>query len=98
MADNTLNIEKAMGNIRRELPVDVSSDDYSDTQPFFIRAETAGVIRYIPADNQDDEIITKTFEASVDFTSPVMCRKILAEVVTSPAISYASGIYVGYGI
>lgn len=85
------------GNIIREKAVDVSSADFEDAQGFFIRATTGGVITYVPLNNQDDEPITKTIEASVVFNDPVMCRKILAEAVTSPATSYASGIHVGYG-
>lgn len=88
----------SQGNIIREIAVDVSSADFEDANGFFIRATTGGVINYIPVNNQDDEIITKTIDSSEYFTDPVVARKILKEVVTSPATSYASGIHVGYGI
>lgn len=85
------------GNIIREKAVDVSSADFEDAQGFFIRANTGGVITYVPLNNQNDEPVTKTIEDSALFTDPVMARKICKEVATSPATSYASGIYVGYG-
>ena len=86
------------GNIISERAVDVSSADFEDKQGFFIRATTGGVITYVPWNNTDAETpITKTIEASVIFNDPVLVRKIIAEVVTSPATSYASGIHVGYG-
>jgi hypothetical protein len=85
------------GNIIREVAVSVASADFEDKQGFFIRATTGGVITYVPLNNQDNEPITKTIEASVIFNDPVMARKIIAEVETSPATSYASGIHVGYG-
>jgi hypothetical protein len=85
------------GNIIREKAVSVIADDFEDAQGFFIRATTGGVITYVPLNNQDDEPVTKTIEASVLFNDPVMVRKICKEVETSPATSYASGIYVGYG-
>lgn len=88
------------GNVQREIAVDVSAADYEDegSLGFFIRATTGGVITYVPLGNQDDEPITKTIEASVVFNDPVVVKKIVAEVTTSPATSYASGIHVGYGI
>jgi hypothetical protein len=91
-------ISKAMGNIIREKPVSVVSADFTDDVPFFIRANTGGVITYVPWNNEDNETVTKTLTASAIFNDPVVCRKILKQVVTSPATSYASGIYVGYGV
>lgn len=85
------------GNIIREKAVDVSSADYEDKQGFFVRATTGGVITYVPWNNQDSETVTKTISGSAYFNDPVLVRKIVKEVVTSPATSYASGIYVGFG-
>lgn len=92
--------QSTQGNIVREKAVSVASADYvtESSLGFFFRATTGGVITYIPVNNQDSEPITKTIEASVLFNDPVIARKIIAEVETSPAISYASGIHVGYGI
>jgi len=88
------------GNIQREIAVDVSSVNYEDegSLGFFIRATTGGVITYVPLNNEADETITKTIEANALFIDPVIAKKIIAEVTTSPATSYASGIHVGYGV
>lgn len=85
------------GNIIREKAVSVASADFEDKQGFFVRATTGGVITYVPFNNQDSEPITKTIDSGAYFTDPVLVRKIVAEVSTSPATSYASGIHVGYG-
>ncbi len=58
-------ISKAMGNIVREKPVDVSAVDFSDDQPFFIRANTGGVITYVPWGNEDNEAVTKTLLSTI---------------------------------
>ena len=80
------------GNIVRELPVDlVTNGDYEDPTGFFIRS-AAGTIKYVPLNNQDDEVITKTVEAQAYFNDPTLCRKIVADGTT------ATGIYVGYGV
>lgn len=93
-----IEVTQSKSNITREIAVNVASADFSDTAPFFIRATTGGVITYIPVGNQDNEPITKTIESSAYFIDPVLCRKILKQVITSPATTYASGIHVGYGI
>lgn len=90
--------QRPQGNIIREKAVDVSAADFEDKQGFFIRATGGGVITYVPWNNNDDEPITKTIAASVIFNDPVLVKKIVAEVTTSPATSYASGIHVGYGL
>ena len=84
-------------NITRVVPVDLSKGDFIDENGFFIRAGTAGVIKYCPFDNKSDaEAITKNFAASDIFIDPEVCRKII-HVLTSPA-SEATDIYVGYGV
>jgi len=97
-----------MGNIQYAFPVDLEAQtpanyfdgdgNFVDEFGFFIRAETAGNIRYCPILNKSDaEAITKNFDASTIFVDPVVCRKILALPATSPD-TRASVIYVGYGV
>jgi hypothetical protein len=80
-----------MSNIYRSVPVDVSANDFTDENGFFIRS-AAGDICYCPMGNEDSEPITKTVEAKVYFEDPEMCRKIFSAGTT------ATGIYVGYGV
>ena len=84
-----------MGNITRVVAVDLSEGDFTDEAGFFIRAATEGSLKYCPIGNNDDEAITKTFEASNIFVDPEICRKIFATGAGSPT---ASDIYVGYGV
>jgi hypothetical protein len=81
-------------NIQREVKIDtlLAAGDYVDAGGFFFRAETGGVIKYVPILNEDAEVITKTIPASVIFGDPVLCRKIIASGTT------ASNIYVGTGL
>lgn len=81
-----------MGNIIREVAVDLSTTDFVDNDGFFLRAGVAGDIKYLPVGNADNEAVTKTVEASSAFGDPVICRKVF-KVGTS-----ATGIYAGYGI
>lgn len=83
----------AMGNIVRELPVDLSASDFTDENGFFIRSGSGGIIKYCPVGNEDGEAITKTVPASPYFEDPVICRKIF-RLVTSPDTE----IYIGYGV
>lgn len=96
MASMTIN--RPLTNVIREVAVSVVSADYEPGRPFFVRATTGGSITYWPAGNEDNEPITKVIEDSALFTDPVIARKIKKQVVTSPATSYASGIYVGFAI
>ena len=84
-----------MGNITRVVEVDLSAGDYTDEAGFFIRAGTEGSLKYCPIGNNDDEAITKTFEASEIFVDPEICRKIFATGAGSPM---AEDIYIGYGV
>ena len=97
----------AMGNIQRVIAVDMinktpaiyfdAAGDFVDEQGFFIRAETAGLIRYCPIGNKTDaESITKQFAQSYIFVDPEVCRKIIHNP-TSPS-TQAGVIYVGYGV
>jgi len=83
----------AMGNITRELPLDLSSGDFTDENGFFIRSGSGGIIKYCPVGNVDAEAITKTVEATPYFIDPVICRKVF-KLVTSPD----TDIYIGYGV
>ena len=104
MSDSTI----AMGNIQRVIAVNMETKtpaeyfdadgNFVDENGFFIRAETAGLIRYCPIGNKTDgESITKQFDASYIFIDPEVCRKIITAPVTSP-VTAASTIYVGYGV
>lgn len=85
---------QAMGNITREVKLDLSAGDFTDEAGFFIRTAVDGVIKYCPVGNKTDaEAITKTVTASAYFIDPVMCRKVFS-LVTSPD----TDIYIGYGI
>jgi hypothetical protein len=83
-----------IGNIVRELAVDLTKGDYKDetSNGFFIRSAAAGVIKYVPLNNSDAEIITKTVDAQAYFNDPTLCRTIVASGTT------ATGIYAGYGV
>lgn len=85
-------ITSPAGNILRELPCDVSGEDYENDDAFFMRSAVGGDICYLPASNEDGEEITKTVEASAYFIDPVQCRKIMKVGTT------ATGIYVGWGV
>ena len=84
-------------NITRVIPVDLSEGDFIDENGFFIRAGTAGIIKYCPFDNKSDaEAITKNFAASDIFIDPEVCRKIFDIGTVSPP--QAENIYIGYGV
>jgi hypothetical protein len=80
-------------NIRRVEAINVATNgDYvQESAFFFIRATTAGNIKYCPAGNSDAQAITKNFDASTMFVDPEQCRKIFQSGTT------AAGIYVGFG-
>ncbi len=82
---------KGFNNVTRETAVNLTNGDYDDAGGFFIRAEVGGIIKYIPVDNGDTEVITKQFPASVIYEDPVICRKIIADGTT------AENIYAGKG-
>ncbi len=79
-------------NIVREVKIDVSASDFEDAGGFFIRAETAGNIKYVPFGNTDDEVITRPIGVSYDFSNQVLCRKVISSGTT------ASDIYIGKGM
>lgn len=79
-------------NIVRERLVDVSAENFTDENGFFIRCGGAGNISYVPMGNQYDEVITKAVDASVYFNDPVMVKRIVAATTT------ATSVYVGYGL
>lgn len=93
---NKPSLDTHANNIQRVVAVDLSQGDFEPKQPFFIRVETAGVLKYCPWGNEDSEAITKTFEASTIFIDPEACRKIFNLGQVSPA--QAEDIYVGYGV
>jgi hypothetical protein len=84
---------KTMGNITREVQLDLSGGDFEDGNGFFIRSGSGGIIKYLPVGNADNEPITKTVEASSIFVDPVICRKVF-KLTTSPDTE----IYIGYGV
>ena len=97
----------SMGNIQRVIAVDMvaktpapyfdSSGNFVDEGGFFIRAATAGTLKYCPLGNKSDaEAISKTFDASNIFVDPEVCRKII-HVPTTPATE-ATDIFVGWGV
>ena len=84
----------ALGNILREVPIDLSTGDFTDENGFFVRAAADGVIKYCPMNNKSDaEAITKTVTATPYFIDPVLCRKVF-RLVTSPD----TALYAGYGV
>jgi hypothetical protein len=84
----------ALGNIIREVPIDLSSGDFTDENGFFIRADADGIIKYCPLNNKSDaEAITKTVYGSPYFIDPVLCRKVF-RLVTTPDTE----LYAGYGV
>lgn len=90
----------AMGNITRVVPVNPGAlGDFTDENGFFIRAETAGYIRYCPVGNKSDaEAIEKYFDASTIFVDPEMCRKIFGTLTAGSQREMAASIYIGYGV
>ena len=81
----------ALGNIIREVPVVLTSVDFTDENGFFIRASTDGNIKYCPVGNGDAEAITKTVDATAYFIDPVLCRKVFK-------IGTTATVYAGYGV
>jgi hypothetical protein len=83
----------SLGNIVREIPIDLSSD-FTDENGFFIRSSVDAVVKYCPINNKTDaEAITKTIEASPYFIDPVICRKVF-KLTTTPDGDF----YAGYGV
>lgn len=86
-------ILNSMGNITREVQMDLSAADFEDANGFFVRSSSGGVIKYLPFGNADNEPITKTIEASAYFIDPVIMRKVF-RLTTSPDTE----LYIGYGV
>jgi len=84
----------SLGNIIREIPIDLSTGDYVNEDGFFVRAAADGIIKYCPLNNKSDaEAITKTVTATPYFIDPVICRKVF-RLVTSPDTQ----LYAGFGV
>ena len=84
--------ERSLGNINRSVPIDLTTQDYTNEYGFFIRSNGSGVIKYCPVGNTDVEAITKTVDAQVYFIDPELCRKVFKVGTT------ATGLHAGYGI
>ena len=52
----------SLGNILREVPIDLSKGDFEDSNGFFLRSTAGAAISYLPMNNieADGETITKT--------------------------------------
>ena len=85
----------SLGNILREVPIDLSTGDFEDNNGFFLRSTAGATIQYLPMNNSeaDGETITKTLPASEKFDDPVLCKKVFA--VGSPL---PDDLYAGYGV
>lgn len=84
----------SLGNILREVPIDLSAGDFTDENGFFVRAGADGIIKYCPLNNKTDaEAIIKTVTATPYFIDPVICRKVF-RLVTTPDTE----LYAGYGV
>jgi len=84
---------RTMGNITRELPIDLSQGDFTDERGFFVRSAVGGTLKYCPVGNEDSEAITKEIEPSALFIDPVVCRKVF-DLGESPDPEF----YAGWGI
>ena len=83
----------SLGNILREVAIDLTSEDFIDANGFFIRSDGGGSVTYYPMNNTDDEPITKTLPASEKFDDPVLVRR-----VSWGAGQELSDLYAGYGV
>jgi hypothetical protein len=83
----------AKGNIIREKLIDLTSSDFTDEFGFFLRSSTGGVVRVVPAGNEDSEAITKTITASPFAIDPTIYRKVF-RLITSPDTE----LYACYGV
>jgi len=83
-----------LNNIIDEVPIDLSSGDFTNENGFFVRSGLDAVIKYCPMNRPlDSQAITKTITASPYFVDPVLMRKVF-RLVTSPDSSF----YAGYGV
>lgn len=73
----------ALGNILREVPIDLSSGNFEDKNGFFLRSSTGGVVRVCPMNNEDSEAETKTITASPFAIDCTLYRKVF-QLITSP--------------
>jgi len=85
----------ALGNILREVPIDLSTGDFEDPNGFFLRSTAGATISYLPMNNSEasGETITKTLPASASFQDPVICKKVFATGSPLP-----DDLYAGYGV
>ena len=89
----------SLGNILREVPIDLSKGDFTGDGEFFLRSTAGAAISYLPMNNSeaDGETITKTLPASEKFDDPVLCKKVFA-VIADGEQSLPSDLYAGYGV
>ena len=83
----------ALGNIVRVKSIDLTEGSFEDPNGFFLRSVAGATVVYIPLNNQDDEMITKTFPASEKFEDPEIIRTVVAAGSPLP-----NDLYVGYGV
>ena len=86
----------SLGNILREVPIDLSEGDFEDTDGFFIRSTAGGDVQYLPMNNIEasGETIIKTLPASEKFDDPVLIKKVFAY----GGQSMLTDLYAGYGV
>jgi len=84
----------SLGNILREVPIDLSEADFIDPNGFFIRSAGGGTVTYYPMNNTDDEAIVKTLPASEKFEDPVLVRRVSWEAGQGAL----DDLYAGYGV
>lgn len=85
----------SLGNILREVPIDLSGGDFTDLNGFFLRSAGGVTVTYLPFNNVEasGETITKTLPASEKFDDPVLVKKVYATGSPLP-----SDLYAGYGV
>jgi hypothetical protein len=83
----------ALGNILREVPIDLSTGDFTDENGFFLRSSTGGIARVCPKNNLDSEAETKTITASPFAIDCTIYRKVF-RLITSPDTE----LYACYGV
>jgi hypothetical protein len=83
----------SLGNIIREIPIDLSAGDFEDNNGFFLRSSTGGVVRVCPLNNEDSEAETKTIPDSYCAIDPTIYRKVF-RLITSPDTE----LYACYGV
>ena len=87
----------SLGNILREVPIDLSSGDFEDLNGFFLRSDGGATVTYLPFNNIEasGETITKTLPASEKFEDPILIKKVYAVEVEQ---ELPDDLYAGYGV